>query len=178
MRRTNAAGHDRTTRPELRCADLPVHALRLRREFPEGTLVRVPSRSLLPVQHGNACLGQHGSFVAHFDQAEAGQNRQIFVADGRHFQPARLYVPQCPAETDSPLEAEFSKGIVHHSRSIIGPPGSDLSCCDTSLGAHDNASTAVGFQAVTTHETTSPLSSGARPPACAPGARPAGCIPQ
>ena len=71
MRRTNAAGHDRTTRPELRCADLPVHALRLRRELPEGTLVRVPTRSLLPVQHGNASLGQHGSFVAHFDQAEA-----------------------------------------------------------------------------------------------------------
>ena len=100
MRRTNAAGRDRTTRPELRRADLPVRALRLRREFPEGALTK-----FLPVHHGNAGRGQHGSFVAHFDQAEARQNRQIFVADGRHFQPARLYVPQRPAETDSPLKA-------------------------------------------------------------------------
>src|SRR5207344_2953775 len=107
MWRTNAAGNDRTTRPELRRADLPVRALRLRREFPESTLESC--RAALPVQHGNACLGEHGSFVAHFDQAEVLQNRLIFVADGRHLQPAGLYVLQCPAETDSPLKAEFSK---------------------------------------------------------------------
>ena len=196
MWHTDAAGHDRTTRPELRCADLPVHALRVRREFPEGTLVRKSlTVRLLTVQHGNARLGEHGSFVAYFDQAKARQNCQIFVADGRHFQPASLYVPQCPAETDSPLEAEFSKGIVCHSRSIIGPPGSDLSCCNTSSGAQIMrqppsgsrhrfycslvSNTMLNGVSAARRQRTKPLSVttcfGRAPSACAPGT---GCVPQ
>src|ERR1700682_597495 len=39
MRRADEAGPDRATRSKLRCADLPVRSLRLRRELPEGALV-------------------------------------------------------------------------------------------------------------------------------------------
>src|SRR6266702_5449129 len=45
MRRADEAEHDRATRSKLRCADLPVHALRFRRELLEGALDRTTTRS-------------------------------------------------------------------------------------------------------------------------------------
>jgi hypothetical protein len=75
MRCPNEAGDDRTARSKLRCADLPLHALRFRREFPEGAL-----DSTLPAQHGRSCLRQYKSILPHLDQAEFGQNAQTLVA--------------------------------------------------------------------------------------------------
>jgi hypothetical protein len=40
MRRTNALGHDRAARQELRHTDVSLHAVRFRRKLPEGTLTK------------------------------------------------------------------------------------------------------------------------------------------
>jgi hypothetical protein len=115
MRRADEAGDDRAARSKLRCTDLPVYALRFRRELFKGALDR-----FLPVHDRSSLLRQHKPLLPHLDQAEFGQNAQILVADGRHFQATGLNVPQPPAKTDGSSEIQISEGIVQHPLRLLG----------------------------------------------------------
>ena len=130
----------------LRRADLPLHALRFRRELPEGPLdLFVPIKSEPGSVAGTypfstavpACVSTGPSSRTSI-RPRSVRTSQILVADGRHFQPASLNIPQCPAKTDSSFEAEFSEGIVHHSLRLLGHFAQILSCCGNFWYAQGN----------------------------------------